>query len=60
MDRLETIKETWEDLIVPPFSASISQMAVRDIEYLISEVERLRTVEQAYQALLSVTAGLRK
>lgn len=31
-----------------------------DIEWMIAEIERLRIVEQAYQALLSATAGQQK
>ena len=50
MDKLEEVKA----------DIRRGRLDLSDLDWLVSEIERLSIVEQAYQALLSATAGLRK
>ena len=60
MDQFQNIKTRWKEEGYVITEESEALRMCDDVEYLISEIERLRTVEQAYQALLSATAGQKK
>jgi hypothetical protein len=47
----------WEN---DEIDVDLANKIANNIPSLIIEIERLRTVEQSYQALLSATVGLRK
>lgn len=55
MDRFEEIKNR----TYSTGRGDIFQL-LDDLDWMEKEIERLRTVEQAYQALLSATAGKHK
>lgn len=54
MNLEEVVREKWEHVC---WRNETEAKMLQTIGELVKELERLRTVEQAYQALLSATAG---
>ncbi|MFJ5625419.1 hypothetical protein ACIQD3_22580 [Peribacillus loiseleuriae] len=51
MDKFQEIKEYWKSFFSPYWPILTTQNELKDIEWLIQEVERLRTIEQSYEEL---------